>query len=197
MTILERLFWMAIGFGLGVVVCNFEFAINTAAQTLHRRRDGDKVYRYDPLRWLHIDPVKRQRIKDIGVWLCVLLAFVAAYLTGVNAKHAEDSAGHSEDVSDCVIKIAGQLLDAQNAARDVTTPLRRAETEFDKSQLDTWLYFLDPDTALNTTEEERVAYFRKNFIIPLQKKVEASAQVDETLADFPLPTKAQLLSCVD
>lgn len=189
MSIWDKLLWMAIGFGLGVVVSNLEFAI----RSLTRAVRGNRMYKYDPLRWLHIDPVKRQRIKDIGVWVCVLTAFAAAFVTGVNANTATESANHSDQVSDCTVTILGRLLEAQNLAREAGNPARVTEIK-DKQKL---VEVITRSLHKPPPSEKEARQIVQDWLNAVQADVDAAKEVGDTIDNYPLPTRKQLLDCVD
>lgn len=145
--------------------------------------------RYDPLRWWHTDPVRRQRVKDLMVWVCVLLAFVAAYFAG-SAKT------RSDHVSDCTVHTLSQLLDVQNERSDLASPARDAGN----AELSAWKDLLteilaNPGSKSPQVQEQLTQDFQA-YLTKVQEAVDANTRLQSYVDAQPLPTADQLMDCV-
>lgn len=189
MSLLERLLWMGLGFGIGLIVCNFELAMNRLAAALRRdRRDRKRgeggMARLSPRAWW--GALKKLQLREIAILVCVIAAFVSAYLAG-SAK------AKSDHVSGCSVKILGQLLEAQNQARISSNPARDAETLDKKALRDVLLASLQKPPPSQHEARQIV----NSWLAAVQADVDAADAVGDTIDNYPLPTRKQLLACVD
>jgi hypothetical protein len=198
LVILSNALSLSIGIGVGYILSRFEKKASEAVKEVHDLKEIIHVSE-DP-KGHHKTPWwKRnsQKLKDTGIFLCVLFSFVAAYISGQYAYHsredqleAEKERKQLEWITECQQQILDQTLEALKARSIFTEQTVAARLILNQAQQD----FLETITDPEASEASQQQAF-ESYVQTLNEDIRANRETLEVRDTNPFPSDAKLLSC--